>query len=223
MKKLTKYNRVAGYLLKIFRRANNRFFEGELPEPTITIQSTPGAYGHFCTDGHIWASKDGDTFEINIGADTLDRPIELIITTLIHEMCHLNNHIKGIKDTSRGSTYHNKHFKDSAEACGMTVEYSKKYGFAHTAPGDILLEWILEEGFEEIQLTRTDRPTYRAGSEDAEAEEEETEKTENKKNKSHSIKYTCPKCGCSVRATKKVNIACLDCMVQMLPPAEPEN
>lgn len=212
MKKLTKYNRVAGYFLKVFRRANERFFDGELPEPTITIQSTPGAYGHFCTDGHLWASKDGDSFEINIGADTLDRPIELTITTLIHEMCHLSNHIKGIKDTSRGGTYHNKHFKDSAEACGMTVEYSKKYGFAHTAPGDILLEWILEEGFEEIQLTRTDGPTYRAST-----GEEEDEKTEKTQSKSHSIKYQCPFCKCSVRATKKVNICCMDCVAPMIP------
>ena len=46
MKQLTSYNRVAGYLNKIFDLLNEHYFEGELVRPTITIQSTPKAYGH---------------------------------------------------------------------------------------------------------------------------------------------------------------------------------
>ena len=41
MKQLTSYNRVAGYLNKIFDLLNEHYFEGELVRPTITIQSTP--------------------------------------------------------------------------------------------------------------------------------------------------------------------------------------
>lgn len=47
MKQLTSYNRVAGYLNKLFDLLNQRFFESALSRPTITIQSTPRAYGHF--------------------------------------------------------------------------------------------------------------------------------------------------------------------------------
>ena len=47
MKELTSYNRVAGYLNKIFDLLNSRFFESELSRPTITIQSTPKALGCF--------------------------------------------------------------------------------------------------------------------------------------------------------------------------------
>ena len=47
MKELTSYNRVAGYLNKVFDLLNEEFFESELSRPTITIQSTPKAYGHF--------------------------------------------------------------------------------------------------------------------------------------------------------------------------------
>ena len=47
MKELTSYNRVAGDLNKVFDLLNNEFFEGALSRPTITIQSTPKAYGHF--------------------------------------------------------------------------------------------------------------------------------------------------------------------------------
>ena len=39
--------RVAGYLNKIFDLLNEEFFESSLVRPTITIQSTPKAYGHF--------------------------------------------------------------------------------------------------------------------------------------------------------------------------------
>ena len=41
MKQLTSYNRVAGYLNKLFDLLNQHFFESELARPTLTIQSTP--------------------------------------------------------------------------------------------------------------------------------------------------------------------------------------
>ena len=44
MKQLTSYNRVAGYLNKVFDLLNAEFFESKLSRPTITIQSTPKAY-----------------------------------------------------------------------------------------------------------------------------------------------------------------------------------
>ena len=47
MKELTSYNRVAGYLNKVFDMLNAEFFESTLSRPTITIQSSPKAYGHF--------------------------------------------------------------------------------------------------------------------------------------------------------------------------------
>ena len=84
MKQLTSYNRVAGYLNKVFDILNEEFFEGELSRPTITIQSTPKAYGHFSLREDTWISKLGETHEINIGAGTLSRPIEEVAATLLH-------------------------------------------------------------------------------------------------------------------------------------------
>ena len=57
MKQLTSYNRVAGYLNKVFDLLNEEFFECELSRPTITIQSTPKAYGHFSLREDTWVSK----------------------------------------------------------------------------------------------------------------------------------------------------------------------
>ena len=85
MKELTSYNRVAGYLNKMFDMLNAEFFENALSRPTITIQSTPRAYGHFSLREDTWVSKLGATHEINIGAGTLARPIEEVAATLLHE------------------------------------------------------------------------------------------------------------------------------------------
>ena len=46
MKETVKTSRTAGYLEKIFRALNAKYFNGELEEPIITIQSTPRAYEH---------------------------------------------------------------------------------------------------------------------------------------------------------------------------------
>ena len=50
MKQLTSYNRVAGYLNKVFDLLNAEFFESELSRPTITIQSTPKAIARTTLD-----------------------------------------------------------------------------------------------------------------------------------------------------------------------------
>ena len=75
MKETVKTSRTAGYLEKIFRALNAKYFNGELEEPIITIQSTPRAYGHV-TVAKAWQRGDTTRHELNIGAGTLARPIE---------------------------------------------------------------------------------------------------------------------------------------------------
>ena len=70
---------------KIFRALNSRYFDSQLEEPVIIIQSTPRAYGHV-TVAKAWARADGERrHELNIGAGTLDRPIENVVSTVLHE------------------------------------------------------------------------------------------------------------------------------------------
>ena len=89
--------------------ANQRFFESALSRQAITIQSTPGAHGHF-TPYDAWDDSGLKLKEINLGAESLHRPVPNIIATLMHEMIHYWCHSQGIKDTSRGNTYHNNLF-----------------------------------------------------------------------------------------------------------------
>lgn len=73
----------------IFDKLNAIYFEGKLPKPVITVQTTPKAYGH-CSTKKIW--KAGETegmYEINLGAEFINRPKEQTCATLLHEMVHL--------------------------------------------------------------------------------------------------------------------------------------
>lgn len=150
MKQLTSYNRVAGYLNKLFDLLNERFFENALQRPTITIQSTPRAYGHFSLSPDTWVSVTGSSHEINIGAGTISRPIEEVAATLLHEMVHYYNYKNGVQDCSRGNTYHNKRFKFTAESHGLHVEHDSKYGWTMTTPNNELLDFILENQLSDI-------------------------------------------------------------------------
>ena len=212
MKQLTSYNRVAGYLNKIFDLLNETFFENELSRPTITIQSTPRAYGHFSLREDTWVSKLGGTHEINIGAGTLSRPIEEVVSTLLHEMVHYYNYERGVQDCSRGNTYHNRKFREEAERRGLNVEHSDKYGWSHTSPSDLLLDFVLENDLSDILINRNEYSGFQIGGTGT---HNGTPITPTAK-KSSSRKYICPCCGTSIRATKEVNIGCLDCGVPMI-------
>ena len=212
MKQLTSYNRVAGYLNKIFDLLNETYFESALSRPTITIQSTPKAYGHFSLREDTWISKLGGTHEINIGAGTLSRNIESVVATLLHEMVHYYNHINGVQDCSRGNTYHNKRFKAAAEQRGLCVEHSDKYGWSHTSPSDELLQFCLDNDLSDILINRNEFCGVRVPGTGTHSGTGVVVPPR----KSSTRKYLCPCCGNSVRATKTVNIGCLDCDVQMI-------
>lgn len=214
MKETVKTSRTAGYLEKIFRALNADWFGGELEEPIVTIQSTPRAYGHV-TATKTWKRKDDWRHELNLGAETLNRPIENVVATMMHEMVHLYNITHNIQDCSRGGLYHNKRFRDEAERRGLTVEQHPSYGWSMTEPGEGLIEYIIKQGWGEIYINRGYgwTPPASSGNKAGNGEAENGKKGQRK---SSTRKLVCPCCGMSIRATKAVNIMCGDCMEKMI-------
>lgn len=213
MKETTRTSRTAGYLEKLFRTLNQDWFGGELEEPIITIQSTPTAYGHV-TVAKSWKRKDDWRHELNLGAETLDRPIENVIATLLHEMTHLYNIAHNVQDCSRGGTYHNRKFKEEAERRGLVIAKDERYGWTVTMPSDELIEYIIDKGFPEIMMNRGFNLSGLIGPGGTKTGNGGKDGGTEKK-KSSTRKYKCPCCGNSVRATKAVNIICGDCMEKM--------
>ncbi len=217
MKALTKYNRVAGYLEKIFNLLNEHYFNNEIKKPVITIQSTPRAYGHV-TVNDAWTVDGESKKELNIGAGTLNRNIENVVATLLHEMVHLWNEQNGIQDTSRGYTYHNNKFKEKAEKCDLEIEKHEMYGWTITKPTDKLVELCILWDLCEIRITRIELfgLDFSGGFGNTAGKDKGTPSTDKQKKKSSTRKYQCPKCGISCRATKEINLICGDCETALI-------
>lgn len=214
MKQLTNYQRVSNYLVKIFKAINEEYFNNELEIPTITIQSTVGAYGHVSVQ-KVWHNNDTATHELNLSADYLNRPIENTVATLIHEASHLYALQNDIKDTSNRGVYHNKNFKKIAEEMGhLHIEKHDKYGWTITEPTEDTLDFIINYGFEDIQLVRGSQFSFNGiGGSKAGNGGVIPPKT---RKPSSTRKYICPCCGNSFRATKELNVMCMDCNEQFI-------
>lgn len=209
MKELTSYNRVTQYLNKVFKLINSEYFDNELEMPTITIQSTVGAYGHVTTS-KVWKTESGKaSYELNIGADYLDRPIENIVATLIHEGCHLYAMQNGIKDTSNRGIYHNKRFKALAEDRGLIIEKHNRYGWTITTPSEATINFCIDNDLQEVLITRHTGITFTGVGTGKNGNGTPVKPTAPKKG--NSIKWICPCCGAIVRSTKILNIVCGDC------------
>ena len=88
------------------------------------------------------------------------------------------------------------------------------YGWTITSPSDRLLEFIMDNDLTDILLNRNEFSGFQitgtgthSGTPTIAGLPPRT---------SSSRKYMCPCCGMSVRATKVVNVACLDCNEQLL-------
>lgn len=195
---------VIGELHKAFDLFNTELFNGVLPEPAILIQSRGNkklCLG-WCTVQKVWKNEatQEEKYEINLVAEGLNRGLYPVMATLLHEMVHLHNLVLGIKDTSRGNTYHNMKFKQTAEQFGLVVDHADKIGWSLTSLQSSTMVLIDSARFNEavFQFAR------RQG-------QLETDKPR-KKVKSSVRKYTCPTCGCIIRASKQVNVICGDCL-----------
>lgn len=193
-----KYVATVKYLERLFDYCNEKLFNNELEKPVITVQRDEKnkANGWFsCSKVWKWNNASEGAHELNITAHALNRPIKQIASTMIHEMCHLYAEMNNMQDTSRSGKYHNKLFKKIAEQHGLKVECVQTIGWSHTEltpETDVLITSFVEHNPETL-IYRA--PVFKG----------QTVKT------SSTRKYVCPCCQQSVRATKQVNIMCLDC------------
>ena len=193
---------IVAKLEHLFDTLNRLYFDSELARPVITIQSTPKAYGH-CSTKKIWRSgveRQGESYyEINIGAEYLNRASENTAATMLHEMVHLFCRENDIAETCQGGRYHNKLFKTEAEARDLKIEYNRAIGYSITAPTEELIGKLREAGFAlEVPFARH---TLGLGGPKV------------RRNKAKA--YVCAICGQTVRSTAELNLICGDCNVTM--------
>lgn len=200
-----------------FRKLNEAFFEGELLEPAITIQSSGKrrAMG-WCSSKEVWSDKDGTIkkYELNISAEYLDYDFLETMDTMLHEMVHLYNAVNGIQDTSRNGTYHNKRFKSECEKRGFFFPENKpdkKHGWYLPRLTDETKEKISKLGIKREAFGIARRgviPNESVNDEESETIEEP---------RPSSFKWICSKCNVIVRSTKEeIFIICGECEERMI-------
>ena len=112
----------------------NKELDAQLPEKVVfTLIPNRGRsryLGWFF--GNRWKQGEETIHEINIAPDFLDRKVDEIAETLIHEITHLKNNVLNIKDCNH-QQYHNRAFKKQAEEFGLKVERMKNRGYALTS------------------------------------------------------------------------------------------
>ena len=184
-------------LENIFDKLNALYFEGALPRPVITVQTTPKAYDH-CSTKKIWKSENEGMYEINLGAEFINRPKESTCATLLHEMVHLFCTENEIADTCQNGRYHNKTFKAECESRDLAVEYDRANGYAHTAPTEAFKAKLAEAGIDlSVRFARI------------------MQKTKAKAEREKAHRYVCSICGQEVRTTAELSLICGHCNVNM--------
>lgn len=120
-------------------------------------------------------------------------------------------------NTSNGNVYHNHRFRDQAQSRGLIISKHPTYGWTITEPGDELIEFVLDNGLQEIQLSRNENYGISiAGGSGSRSGGVMTTGGESGKRKS-SHKMICPVCGLTVRATRLgIKLICKEDMAELV-------
>lgn len=181
-----------------FNAINRDYYGGELEKVIITVKESKkeGTLGTFCT-AKDWIQNGIERHEINISANYIgQRTVHQTITTLMHEMVHLYNCQNSIQDTSRAGIYHNKKFKEAAEAHGLSIEFDDNIGWSLTTLKPDTEKWIDEN------INIKTFGVYKVVAE---------KQGKANKPKQSMRKLICPHCGNIARVTKDIRLICGEC------------
>jgi predicted SprT family Zn-dependent metalloprotease len=195
---------------RAFAHFNKALFDGRLPRCLITVQRKNRSLGYF--SGDRWASRTGEvTDEIALNpAHFAEQGDEEVLSTLVHEMCHLWQHHFG--RPSRGG-YHNKEWAYKMRDVGLIPSTTGHPGGAATGQQvshfiekggrfEIACAKILERGFKVRWLDRARNQPFKGRSSGT------------------RDRYTCVACRLNAWARPGVSLICGKCSKRMLNSAE---
>lgn len=184
-------------LEQAFNHFNRELFDERLPPVMFTITRKRGAHGYFWAE-QFKHREDGDTtHEIALNPDTMGRELEEVLSTLVHEMTHLEQQEYG---TPGKKGYHNEAWAQLMDRVGLEPQprTGRKVSHAILPDGAFAASCasLLQRGFDLPYFTQ---PVMAA----------------EKKKDTSKVKITCPCCGVNAWAKQGVNIMCGDCEEHM--------
>ncbi len=183
-----------------------------LPLPVITVQTRGrrNALGWFWKDK--WQERDTEKRipELNICAEHLQADLYDIANTLLHEMCHYANFLRGIKDCS-SNQYHNRKFRRECNDIGLICKETGRHGWADTELTPELRQLVDDIGFCEdaFRIFRGEKDAVEEGG----VQGEETGNGAAGKKKQKLAKWSCS-CPINLRvaAGRNLDATCNVCM-----------
>jgi hypothetical protein len=208
----------ADALTNAFEYLNEELFDGELGMVKLGLTRNPRVKkGHFAPDA--WVDEDGVKWhEIVINAQWYAevQDFRLAMTTLVHEMGHLEQHENG---TQGRETYHNVEYVtrmrdmgvDSLDMDGNPVSSGDRVSSALIPGGKLekaLMEMPEEYIFPYLPFLAEEEPPQHAPPVQS--------KEPKPKKRGVKSKYVCAQCGNAAWGKPSMRIGCLECNREMI-------
>ena len=184
-----------------FEFFNMRLFKSELPNCLITLSRKRNARGYFSGGRFISRLASQKVDEIALNPETFDDHTDKqILSTLVHEMVHLQQHHFG--SPSRGN-YHNREWAGWMEDIGLMPSNTGKPEGKRT--GQSMMHYVIDGGSFDKACD-----IWLAG-EDVKIGFNSLRSSSGKSSSSNKIKYSCPTCGQNCWAKPNANLKCGIC------------
>lgn len=189
-------------LQEIFDFFNQKLFKGDLPQCLIVLQRSRSSSGYFAYS--YWVNEKGKKIdEIALNPSYFqDNNLKKILSTLVHEMCHLWQSYFG---TPGKNGWHNQEWAKKMEDIGLIPSHNGKEGGRKTGykmSDFILPNGLYEQTFNELQKLGGNVSWI------------ETVKKEHK-TYPKKIKYVCNNCNIKVWGKSNLKIICEECKINL--------
>lgn len=189
-------------LQQAFDYFNKELFNSSLPNCLITLQRKKNSLGYFSPMRfENKADKSQYTHEIALNPSTFEnRTDKQILSTLVHEMCHLWQNEQG---NAPRRNYHDKEWSTFMQSIGLMPSDTGKPDGKKT--GQRMTHYIITDGL--FDNTATD---FIDSNDTLLFQDRLQDKPKVSKNK-NKVKYACTACDNIAWGKSGMHISCLDC------------
>jgi predicted SprT family Zn-dependent metalloprotease len=181
---------------------NATLFEGQLPEVLITLQRQANTRGYFSAQQFNGRIKESVAHELAMNPDTFgDRTDEEIISTLVHEMCHIWQHCFGQPGRGR---YHNRQWATKIKELGLQPSDTGEPGGKET--GQRVSHYIIADGPYAQAYQQLTQTGFKLNW---------NSRTNSQAQKLSKAKFSCPTCGQNAWAKPDAELVCGYCQEPM--------
>lgn len=196
-----------GELQQAYDFFNAELFKGRLPHCLMTLKCKPNSRGHYAHARFVAIGGGAQTDEIAMNPISLgERPLKDSLSTLVHEMVHLEQQHFG--KPGKGA-HHNKEWGVFMKRQGLYPSSTGRVGGAET--GNKMSHYVIEGGPFDCAAEDLIKTGFKLSWADAGAYDRKTGSKQGKR-----VKYECLECGQACWAKHDARFICGDCEIPMV-------